>query len=402
MADRPHVLDRGDASPALSPAWAGAERDLRLPPANVADPPRPIALAPSDRAVRDLLPEVVRHMPVGIGVVRPDRSVAYGNDEFVRIVGPPATTTLNPPLAPLRRLGGRRFAAGHDPIDEALRTATPVLRDEVAVRADDGRVTRTRMSLIPMVREPATVIGLVVYLEPAPTGPAESIETPTLQEAFVGVLSHELRTPITSIYGGTQLLLRQRVPPDEAISVLQDIAGEAERLHRLVEDLLALARTEPGMPAVGTAPVLLQRLAVDAARAEERRWPGRRVEVHADVDLPAVGADDGYVVQILRNLISNAIRYGAAVEPVQVTVARVGDSVVTSVLDRGPGVPAAAGPDAFRLFHGHPEVAAEVPGTGIGLFVARALVEAQGGTIWIRDRPGGGSEVSFSLPLYRD
>ena len=384
MADRPHVLDRRAAPRADDSATSSV----------------PIALAPADRAVRDLLPAVVRLVPVGIGVIRPDRSVAYGNDAFVRIIGPASLRPAGAPLAPFRRPGGRPFVPGDDPLDIALRDATPVLRRDVSVRAADGRMTAARLSAIPTIRAPGAVTGVVLYLEPWPSAPTDTLERPSLQEAFVGVLSHELRTPITSIYGGTQLLLHGHVSPDERTAVLGDIASEAERLHRLVEDILALASTEPGMPAVATVPVLLQRLAIDAARAEERRWPGHRVEVLADLDLPAVRGDDGYVVQILRNLISEAVRFGPDVEPVQVIITTIGDEVVTSVLDRGPGFPAAAGRDAFRLFHGHPEVAADVPGTGIGLYVAHALVEALQGSMWIRDRQGGGTEVSFSLPRY--
>jgi len=113
-----------------------------------------------------------------------------------------------------------------------------------------------------------------------------------------------------------------------------------------------------------------------------------------------VRADDGYVTQILRNLISNAVKYSPVDHPVVVTLAAEPDAVVVSVLDRGPGFPAETGPDAFRLFYRNPDVGARVPGTGIGLYVARALVEAQGGRIWLRNRPGGGAEVGFELPLY--
>lgn len=223
-----------------------------------------------------------------------------------------------------------------------------------------------------------------------------------LQEAFLGVLSHELRTPITAIYGGTQLLLNDQMSPTARAAVVGDIAAEAEQLHHLVEDLLAIARVERGVADAGSEPVLLQRLARRAAEAERRRWPTRAIRIEADEDLPAVRGDEGYVTQILRNLISNAVKYGPPSEAVVVSLRadHDGRAITLSVLDRGSGFPAGTGPDAFRLFYRSPAIAAHMPGTGIGLYVARALVEAQGGRIWLRNRVDGGAEVGFSLPVF--
>jgi two-component system OmpR family sensor kinase len=222
-----------------------------------------------------------------------------------------------------------------------------------------------------------------------------------LQEAFVGVLSHELRTPVTAIYGGTQLLLNDQMSPTARAQVVADIAAEAEQLHRLVEDLLAIARLERGISDAGSEPVLLQRLARRAVEAEQRRWPGSQVRVETKQDLPAIRGDEGYVTQILRNLISNAVKHNPPNEAVTVSLrADPDDTVTASVLDRGSGFPPGTGPDAFRLFYRSPAIAARMPGTGIGLYVARALVEAQGGRIWLRNRIDGGAEVGFSLPVF--
>lgn len=216
----------------------------------------------------------------------------------------------------------------------------------------------------------------------------------------MGVLSHEMRTPITSIYGGTQLLLRDRLSDDLRASVIQDIAAEAEQLHRVVEDLMVIARLERGMAPARSEPVLLQRVAAQAATAEERRWPGRRVVVEAAADLPAVAADDGSVTHVLRNLISNAIRYSPAGEPVIVRVVTGRGAVDVTVADRGPGFPAGTGTDAFAVFYRSPGIPEHQTGTGLGLYVARALVEAQGGQVWLRERDGGGAEVGFELPIF--
>ncbi|MFP5342649.1 MAG: sensor histidine kinase [Candidatus Limnocylindria bacterium] len=372
--------------------------DLVLPDSGrPAPPPFPVSLSDGDRRVRDVLPAVVRQVPIGVAVVRRDRSVAYHNDEFARILAiQPGRQGTGVVLAPMARPDGSPFEH-QDPLDDVLGRGAATSRRPVLVRGQDGSTTDACVTMTPIVDAGGgPVVGAVIYAEDQ----TAELEDVSLREAFVSVLSHELRTPITSIYGGTQLLLADRLSAEVRASVIHDIAAEAEQLHRLVEDLMAIARIERGLIRAATDPILLQRLAVNAARAEERRWPGRRVEVHAPFDLPAVRADDLYVTQVLRNLIANSVKYAPPDEPVQVVLRPHDDVVSVVVLDRGPGFPPDTGPDAFRLFYRSPGVAAHVPGTGIGLYVARALVEAQGGRIWLRDRVGGGAEVGFELPLY--
>lgn len=358
--------------------------------------PSPVSLLDGDRRIRDVLPEVVRQVPLGVAVVRRDRSIAYHNDELARLLAidasPGSTGVL---LEPMERLDGSAFVDG-DPLARLLRDRHPSARRAVVLRQRDGGSVAAAITMTPIVDDAGPVVGAVLYAEDL----TEERDGTSLREAFVGVLSHELRTPITSIYGGAQLLLNDRMSPEVRSSVIHDIAAEAEQLHRLVEDLMAIARVERGLAQAGTEPVLLQHLAPSAARSEERRWPGHRVVVVAPLDMPAVRADDGYVTQILRNLISNAVKYSPPDEDVVVSLTATADSVVVSVLDRGPGFPPETGSDAFRLFYRNPDVGARVPGTGIGLYVARALVEAQGGRIWLRNRVGGGAEVSFELPLF--
>ncbi|MEO6208212.1 MAG: ATP-binding protein [Candidatus Limnocylindrales bacterium] len=344
-----------------------------------------------------MLPAVVGQVPVGVGVVRKDRSIAYRNDELARILRlDPAPRAEEWRLPGFLRLGGIPCASEQDPLTLLLDTGRPKQRSEVTLERQDGSRAEVAVTLTPIVEKDGPVVGAVIYAEDL----TEEAEEASLHEAFVGVLSHELRTPITSIYGGAQLLLQDRMPSEVRETVVTDIAAEAEQLFRLVEDLLAITRLERGAPEADGDPVLLQRLAQQAARAEERRWPGRHVLVTAETDLAAVRANDGLTMQVLRNLISDAVKYSPADETVEILLTSEEDGVRVVVLDRGPGFPPETGADAFQLFHHSPGVAGRVPGTGIGLYVARALVEAQGGRIWLRDRPGGGTEAGFALPRY--
>ena len=366
------------------------------PSSNTHLAPHPVPVAESARRIRDVLPDLVRQAPVGVGVVRKDRTVAYRNDEFARIMGVAAETAAVPKLGLFRQADGAPLPAEREPLVQLFRAGRTTTEERLVLQRLDGGSVDVSLTMAPIVDANREVVGAILYVQDL----TADLEDASLREAFVGVLSHELRTPITSIYGGTQLLLDERLPATMRTAVIHDIAAEAEQLHRLVEDLLAIARVERGLTQVAADPVLIQRLATQAAVAEERRWPGRVVEVHAPSDFPAVLADDGYTTQILRNLISNAVKYSPADQPVVVTIDREGSMAVVTVLDRGRGFPDDVGSDAFRLFYRSPAVAARVAGTGIGLYVARALVEAQGGQIWLRNRAGGGAEVGFALPLY--
>ncbi len=219
------------------------------------------------------------------------------------------------------------------------------------------------------------------------------------RDAFMGVLSHELRTPITTIYGGSELLERD-LDPEHRNEVIADIRGEAERLVRLVEDLLVMTRVERGMVDIADEPILLQHLLAAVVQAFEARVPGVSVALKIGERLPAVRGDATYVEQVVRNLLTNAIRYGSGLEKgIEVQASDEGGQVSIRVLDNGSGFGDGDAERLFELFY-RADAARSVPGgAGIGLFVCRHLIEAMGGEIWARPRPEGGAEFGFSLPV---
>ena len=219
------------------------------------------------------------------------------------------------------------------------------------------------------------------------------------RDAFMGVLSHELRTPITTIYGGSELLARDL---DEAgrKEVIADIRAESERLARLVEDLLVMTRVERDIVEIADEPILLQHLLASVIKASISRWPGARITLRAADRLPAVRGDATYVEQVVRNLVTNAMRYGQGLDKgIDVVVEEAPDEVVVRVVDQGPGLGGEEPDRLFELFY-RSSAARSVPGgAGIGLFVCRNLIEKMGGRIWASERDGGGAEFGFSLPV---
>ena len=223
-----------------------------------------------------------------------------------------------------------------------------------------------------------------------------------LREAFLGLLSHELRTPVTTIYAAAAVLVRRgrELDPGVAAEVLGDIAGEADRLYRLVEDLMVLARFDEGLE-IGAQPVLLQHLIPAAVHQEASRWPGVSFDCSVDPDLETVAGDETAIAQVLRNLLSNAAKYSPVGGRVAVALHKVPEGVAVVVRDEGPGIDPSEGERIFDPFYRSPSTAGLASGAGIGLYVSRRLVDAMGGQIAAGAADGGGSEFKFVLPVYR-
>ncbi|MCY7418081.1 MAG: PAS domain S-box protein [Chloroflexi bacterium] len=221
------------------------------------------------------------------------------------------------------------------------------------------------------------------------------------RDAFIGVLSHELRTPVTTILGFAQLLSRpgRSIASPNEHELAADLVAEATRLGQLIEDLVILSRSEDGRVTPELEPVLMHRLIPETVAAEAQRYPHVQFEMRLPRTLPAVDGDTTYLEQVLRNIIGNAGKYTPAGGVVQVTASVVDGLVSVSVLDSGPGFESEDEPHLFDIFFRSARTSRQHSGSGIGLYVARTLVEAMGGSIWARLRPEGGAEFSFSMPM---
>jgi PAS domain S-box-containing protein len=232
----------------------------------------------------------------------------------------------------------------------------------------------------------------------------EARETRRMREAFVGVLSHELRTPVTTILGGTKVLRRRgKLSADTRDELYADIEAESERLYRLVEDLLVLARFEERLPeSVSDEPLLLQRLLPSLVQSEGARWPGHRIVFDVPTGLTTVRGDPTYVEQVVRNLLGNACKYSPIGGTIEIRVEPTLDEVQVRILDDGPAFPASEAVRLFDLFYRSPSTVDLAGGAGIGLFVCRRLVEAMGGRVWAYPRPDGGAEFGFALRSFNE
>jgi K+-sensing histidine kinase KdpD len=232
---------------------------------------------------------------------------------------------------------------------------------------------------------------------------AENLRAATAaKDEFLGMVSHELRTPITTIFGNAQVLRRSadRISQEDRDIAMADIESEAARLQQIIDNMFVLARLESGITPE-LEPILVQRGLERIAGEHQRRHPHRDVRLHVEPALdPAVGALV-YFDQIVRNFLTNAEKYSAPGEPIDVHAEHGDGEVVIRIQDRGVGI-GAEGHELFTAYYRSPRTASHVSGAGIGLAVCKRLVEAQSGRVWARSREGGGSEFGFALPTDRE
>jgi PAS domain S-box-containing protein len=231
----------------------------------------------------------------------------------------------------------------------------------------------------------------------------ELLKANEAKDEFLGLVSHELRTPITTIYGGARVLRSRgdRLEPESRDEIVRDIETETERLHRIVENLLVLARVELG-ERIEPEPVLLQRLIDRVTKSFSERNAGRPIECRVDARLRPVAGEATYLEQVLRNLLSNAEKYSPQGLAIELHVENGGGEALVRVLDQGPGIKPEEAESIFERFYRSQSAKAKARGLGLGLTVCKRLIEAQSGRVWARPREAGGLEVGFALPFYED
>jgi two-component system, OmpR family, sensor histidine kinase KdpD len=216
-----------------------------------------------------------------------------------------------------------------------------------------------------------------------------------IRTALLAAVSHDLRTPLASIKASVSSLRSGDVqwdPADEA-ELLATIEESADRLDRLVANLLDMSRLQTGV----VNPLARQVSIDEVLQPSLANVPGDQVKIEVPENLPPVVADPGLLERSLANVVENAVRHGGA-EPVRISARRHGDAVELRVTDRGPGVPDSSKSQMFEPF----QRLGDRPrgdGVGLGLAVARGFAEAIGGDLQAEDTPGGGLTMIFTLPV---
>lgn len=226
----------------------------------------------------------------------------------------------------------------------------------------------------------------------------EAQEAIAAREDVLRIVSHDLRNPLSTIAMATSLMLEEEIAPDIRTRQLQAIKRAGERMNRLVQDLLDVAKLEAGRLALKTQPV---NAGMIAAEAEETLGPlaaAKSIQLTTDVapDLPPVEVDPGRVQQVLSNLVGNAVKFTPAGGRIVIRAANADGTVQISVSDTGPGIP----PDRLEQVFGRFWQADRTDrrGLGLGLAIAKAIIDAHGGRIWVESDLGKGTTFHFTLP----
>ena len=300
----------------------------------------------------------------------------------------------------IRRADGTEISLDESSLKQALSRGETVRAEEMVIQAPNGRSVTTLINATPIRSENGEVESVVVTLQDMT--PLEELER--LRAEFLGMVSHEMRVPLTSIRGSVASLLdaSSDLDPAELRQFLQIIVDQVNYMRGLTGDLLDVARIETGTLPISPEPAEVAHL-VDRARNTFLSGGGTH---GLDLDLAAglrlVMADRQRITQVLGNLLSNAARHSPASSVIRMTAVQEDSRVAITVTDEGTGISAEHLPHLFRKFSQADGEDGErySGGSGLGLAICRGLVEAHGGRIWAEsDGLGQGARFTFTLPV---
>jgi|GEM_PF-1988305 len=273
-----------------------------------------------------------------------------------------------------------------------------VLEQEFELARANGQVVPVWAKAVQIPGEKPGDIRGVVYLRDI----AQRRKMDELKDEFIGLVSHEFRSPLTVVIGGINTALTEmpRLTPLEIRQLLEDAAMEAESLAHLLENLLELSRARANRLVLQLEPVSIKRVVHNAVARVQKQSTGHRFVVDLPGRFPMLAADQIRLERILHNLLENAAKYSPKGGEIRVFARREKENLVIGVSDSGIGL---SPDDTARLFEPFQRVSqsrgSRVRGVGLGLLVCRRLVEAHGGRIWVESELGHGSTFFFTFPL---
>jgi PAS domain S-box-containing protein len=346
---------------------------------------------------RTQLAEIFGHTSDGIFVVSPEGRMLSWNPAMERITGYSASEAVNRTWL---SVFGTQGAEGEELWSQDIVRAGSGEAHQLSVTRKDG-VRRWISYTSNPIGDSDT--GLKAYVVVARDVTSE-MEAERMKADFVATVSHELRTPLTPLKGFLAALLQGTV--DDSRPAREEyyriMLKQANRLERLITDLLEVSRIESSehSESVESQAVELSALLADQVQEFAHQQSDRQVEFRAPEYPILVNADPFRVGQVVGNLVSNALKYSPPGSPVEIALTSDGQQATVSVRDQGEGIPLADQDRVFERFHRLENgLTRKTSGTGLGLYIAKRLVEAMSGRLWVVSRPGQGSTFSFSLPL---
>jgi PAS domain S-box-containing protein len=349
---------------------------------------------------RTLSDQAFEQFPQALVIVDREATVLSLNPVAERLTGWARGDAVGRPAADIlevRTETGVNLCAPNGALRRALRLGTRINTHFAylfRLRTSDDPV-RVSYSVSPLQLKGKTPDGAVVVIHDV----TPELETIEARDALMLAASHELKTPLTTLKGLSELLLDFDLSEAQRRELLQDLHGQADRMEQLIGDILSVSRIDSGRISVDFSRVDVASVVQHVCDEVRPMLKGRTLKCRVPEDLPAVMGEARKLHQILLNLVNNAIKYS---EPgTQITLSARGDrsAVRFEVSDQGVGIRKEHMPRLFEKFYRADDPAVRrTPGTGLGLYIVRSLVMMLGGQVHVRSRPGKGTVFIVTLP----
>lgn len=334
----------------------------------------------------------------GILILNPDTTIERYNPAFASLSGMPNEEILGHEHSQV--ISWTNVQNGM-PLEQALTQGWPLTpHATLYVEGDLARRDRTALPVgityAPLISPEGKLINIVATVRDI----SHFREADEIKSTFISVISHELKTPVALIKGYVGTLRREDATWDRA--VVQDslavIEDEADRLTELIENLLDATRLQSGTLSLNRTDLALEKTTQRVVERFTVQAPNHQFLLDFPEDFPVILGDEDRLEQVLYNLLSNAVKYSPQGGEIRVNAQVRVEQVIVCVSDQGPGIAPGDIPYIFDRFYRAPEASKRTKGTGLGLFLARAVVEAHGGRIWVDPMPDRGARICFSLP----
>lgn len=346
---------------------------------------------------------ILHQITDGVIIANPDGRCTFLNEAATRLVGdlePGVAITHLGKMVAVLTMAGEPYSPGAFPLARACFEGETVVDLPMRLRQSDGREIVVRGSATPVAAENGRRLGAVLTLHDV----TAQHELERAKDEFFANISHDLRTPVTGVKASIEVVLTNLPPdlPPPLHRLLVNIGVTAERMARLVDDLLELTRLQAGRTQTRRRGCDLRDLVTRAARTIEALAQTRQQRVSVEsIDAPVcVLADVDRLERALLNLLSNAQKYGRVGGCIRVTLTTAGSEAIVRVADDGPGIPLPEQERIFERFYRIADASMDAKrGSGLGLAIARATVDLHGGRIWVESMPGAGATFAITLPL---
>lgn len=350
---------------------------------------------------RNRASSIINTLDEGLLVLDENRHILLANPVMCEMLGLPPDKLLGRPAATVR-LENDLFQTLLKPLDAPNREQA-VAEAPVLTIAQRGEEAFYRLAVQDLVSfneasDKTELVGQLLTLRNV----SDFKKLDQVKSNFLATVSHELKTPLSSINLSLKVLQKDNLPPEERQDITVGIQRETQRLQRLVSELLDVSRLDSGQGIqLNFVPTQLADVVRFAEATVQAQLAHKQLTLQTALppDLPPARADVEKTTWVLINLLANAIRYSPAGESIVVQAARVGKFVQVTVQDAGPGIAAEHHDKIFQRFAQLPDKAGYTGGSGLGLSIAREFITTQGGRLWVESELGSGSVFHFTLPV---